>query len=154
VTSADSPPLSECSSSPRSQAEAPLEKDRRILAFTENRLGLFGFWGSYTTIAWVTVETLSDIEADWSEAISKVAAWRLKRAELATILFIYFTVPQQFVTNVTSHVANLVVADRDRFPPEFGGLQIEVSIWDQRLAQHLYLKLFPQLRGGNDGLTS
>jgi hypothetical protein len=94
------------------------------------------------------------MEADWSEALSKVAAWRLQRGELATILFIYFTVLQQFVTHVASHFANLLVADRDRFPPELGGLQIEVSIWDQHLSQHLYLKLFPEPRAGNEDLTS
>ena len=129
-------------------------KDRQILDFQENRLGLFGFWRSYTTIAWITVETPNELETDWSEAMSKVAAWRLQRGELATILFIYFTIPQQLVTHLASHVANLLVADRDRLPPELKGLQIEVSIWDQNLGHHLYLKLFPELCAENDDLTS
>ena len=80
--------------------------------------------------------------------VSEIAAWRRKPGGAAPIFSIYLTVRQHLVSQVASHVVNVLVSDRDQFPPELGGFQIEVAIFDESLSLHLDLKVFPALHSG------
>jgi hypothetical protein len=93
----------------------------------------------------ITIETASDLEADWSKTLCEVASWRIKRGGLATIVEIYLTVQRRLVSQVASHVVTVLVANRDRFPSELNGLQVGVAIFDDALSLYLDLKLFPEV---------
>jgi hypothetical protein len=85
--------------------------------------------------------------------MSEIAAWRRKPGGPAPILQIYLTARRQIVPQVASHFVNLLVANRDQFPSELSGFQIEVAIFDEALALHLDLKVFPELHNGDGDST-
>ena len=125
----------------------------QILLFSKSSPGFFGFGRHYTANALITIEKAGDLEADRSKAMSEIAAWRRKPGGPAPIFSIYLTVQRHLVSQVASHVVNVLVSNRDQFPPELSGFQIEVAIFDESLLQHLDLKVFPALHSGDPDST-
>jgi hypothetical protein len=120
----------------------------QILLFTKGRPGFFGFGRRDTAHALITLEKAGDLEVDCAQAMSEIAAWRRKPGEPAPVFFVNFTVRQHLVSRVADHVVNVLVSDRDQFPSELSGFQIEVGIWDGSLLLHLDLRVFPALHSG------
>jgi hypothetical protein len=125
----------------------------QILLFSKSRPGFFGFGRRYTADALITIEKAGDFEADWSKALSEIAAWRRKPGGSAPIFSINLTVWRHLVSQVASHVVNVLVSHRDQFPPELIGFQIEVAIWDESLLQHLGFTVFPALHNEDPDST-
>ena len=125
----------------------------QILLFSKSRPGFFGFGRHYTANALITIETAGDLEADWSKAMSEIAAWKRKPGGPAPIFFISFAVQRQIVAQVASHVVNVLVVNRHQFPSQLNGFQIEVVILDESLTLHLDLKVFPALHSGDPDST-